>query len=113
MGNTYAVVVQNDFGCFNYSQINYKSELADNYQIQLYPMPSKNKVYLSAENKELSIIEANILDQFGHVKKSIYFENQQLFYDYELDISALIQGYYVLELIFSDGERVYKKIIKE
>jgi hypothetical protein len=76
-----------------------------NYFVGIYPNPSSSLIRLSVMDS-LDIKELKIYDLLG---KSFSFDTDNNTY---IDVNNLSDGIYILELSFTNGNKISKKIIK-
>ena len=86
--------------------INEQTINADN--IDVYPNPSSDMVYIKCEAKDKPI-HIEIVDMQGCVVSLVQFKNNPM----AVSLNQLKPGLYVLRLIFPDHKFVIKKIIKK
>ena len=77
----------------------------NNYFVGIYPNPSSSLIRLSVKDS-LAIKELKIYDLLG---KSFSFDTDNNTY---IDVNNLSDGIYILELSFTNGNTITKKIIK-
>ena len=80
----------------------------ENGFVKLYPMPVKEIVSIEFSSKNYT--EARLYNLFGQLVKTIPIQHKTAI---QLNMQEMPAGYYSLEVISQDGERVVKKVIKE
>jgi parallel beta-helix repeat protein len=85
------------------------------YTFRVYPNPVKSiaKVNISsATTKQNTNVSILVIDLSGKIVKSTsavsFVDNTVV----QLDMSALIDGYYIVQLIFGDGQKLSTKVVK-
>ena len=78
----------------------------DNTNLTVYPNPFVNTIYFTFSGLNNPVNEINIFDFNGRVLISKINENNSI------ETSSLASGVYLVEFIFKDQSRKYKKVIK-
>ncbi|MEM6270740.1 MAG: T9SS type A sorting domain-containing protein [Bacteroidota bacterium] len=76
--------------------------------LQLYPNPTRDKVFLAPIDPIRERLQLRLTDVFG--RELLVQDLRQLVRERELDLSHLAQGVYLLEVSAADGRVVYKVI---
>ena len=110
--STYGVEITNFEGCTSYSQVYHKSGLSKE-QISINPMPVTELSSITIDNAARGKLIVRISDQTGTVYQSFEWQKTDELVIYQFNVSSLKQGFYVVEFIFENGERVFKKLVKQ
>lgn len=76
--------------------------------IKVYPVPVKESLTVDLFYKNYR--EARLYNVFGQLVKTVSVQNKSVL---QINVEELTAGYYSLEIISNDGERVVRKVIKE
>lgn len=77
--------------------------------IKVYPVPVKENLSVDLVYKNY-YKEARLYNLFGQLLRTVSVQNKTIL---QLNVEDLPAGYYSLEIISNEGERVVKKVIKE
>jgi len=81
------------------------NEFAENQNIALYPNPTSGKIHIALSE---NATRCQIIGFMGNV----LLENSPLSPDFELDLSGLPSGMYLVKLQFADGRVAFRKVVK-
>jgi len=111
---TYRIEVTGANGCTNFNQIAGKKllELADE-DFSVNPMPVHNNAEIKVMGEYMGNVSIVVRDQTGQVWLKEMVTKDLMLQEYHLNMDALLPGFYIIELIFDDQTRMYKKLIKE
>ena len=87
-----------------------EEEIEDIKQINVYPNPVKDIIYLTLDDESLEATEKNlqVFDSMGRLIKDIEVHS----YLNEIDVSGLKSGSYILRLLYADNSQQWT-IIKQ
>ena len=77
----------------------------ENQTIALYPNPTSGKIHIALSE---NAIHCQIIGLMGNVLQEIFPSNP----DFELDLSSLPSGMYLVKVQFVDGRIVFRKVVK-
>ena len=77
----------------------------ENQNIALYPNPTSDKIHIALSE---NAIHCQIIGLMGNVLQEIFPSNP----DFELDLSGLPSGMYLVKVQFADGRIAFRKVIK-
>ena len=82
------------------------NEFAENQNIALYPNPTSGKIHIALSE---NAIHCQIVGLMGNVLQETSPSNP----DFELDLSGLPSGMYLVKVQFADGKMAFRKVIKQ
>lgn len=94
---------------FNIEDIN-EVNTNEGIEIKIYPNPTKG--ILEINNESDNLILSSTIYGLNNIR-SFHFDNDQKLKSFELDLSHLPTGLFILNLIMEDGNILSRKIIKE
>ena len=77
----------------------------ENQTIALYPNPTSGKIHIALSE---NAIHCQIIGLMGNVLQEIFPSNP----DFELDLSSLPSGMYLVKVQFANGRIVFRKVVK-
>jgi hypothetical protein len=77
----------------------------ENQTIALYPNPTSGKIHIALSE---NAIHCQIIGLMGNVLQEIFPSNP----DFELDLSSLPSGMYLVRVRFADGRMAFRKVVK-
>ena len=77
----------------------------ENQNIALYPNPTSGKIHIALSE---NAIHCQIIGLMGNVLQEIFPSNP----DFELDLSSLPSGMYLVKVQFADGRTAFRKVVK-
>lgn len=77
----------------------------ENQTIALYPNPTSGKIHIALSE---NAIHCQIIGLMGNVLQEIFSSNP----DFELDLSSLPSGMYLVKVQFANGRIVFRKVVK-
>ena len=83
-----------------------------NNSIEIFPNPTKNKLYISFLNDKRTITKLSVFSLVGQKIIDLEIQLNENTKRYEADISNLNSGMYLFKVYFSDGVISTKKIVK-
>jgi len=81
-------------------------EFADNQNIALYPNPTSGKIHIALSE---NVTCCQIVGLMGNVLQEISPSSP----DFELDLSGLPLGVYLVKMHFADGRTAFRKVVKQ
>ena len=78
----------------------------ENQNIALYPNPTSGKIHIALSE---NVIHCQIVGLMGNVLQ----ETSPSSPDFELDLSGLPSGMYLVKVLFADGRIAFKKVVKQ
>lgn len=82
------------------------NEITDNSKIVVFPNPVSNTLFILTENTILKNYKIEITNTLGQTVLKQHFQN-------EVDVSSLVDGYYLLKVIAPDKKQFHSKFIKQ
>ena len=80
-------------------------KFADNQNIAIYPNPTSGKIHIALSE---NVIRCQIIGLMGNVLHEISPSSS----DFDLDLSGLPSGMYLVKVQFADGKMVFRKVVK-
>ena len=80
-------------------------KFADNQNIALYPNPTSGKIHIALSE---NAIRCQIIGLMGNVLQETSLSSP----DFDLDLSGLPSGMYLVKVQFADGRIVFRKVVK-
>ena len=80
-------------------------EFADNQNIAIYPNPTSGKIHIVLSE---NATRCQVIGLMGNVLQEILTSNS----DFELDLSGLPSGMYLVRVQFADGRTAFRKVVK-
>ena len=80
-------------------------KFAENQNIAIYPNPTSGKTHIVLSE---NVIRCQIIGLMGNVLHEISPSSS----DFELDLSGLLSGMYLVKVQFADGRMAFKKVVK-
>ncbi len=98
-----------------------RAETALNYReiesLEFYPNPTKNKAKIRTEidiEDDIVNVQLKLVDLQGRLVKSLNFEDiKNELFEYDLDVSNISRGVYLINIVSSKGLSITKKLIVE
>ena len=81
-------------------------KFTENQNITLYPNPTSGKIHIALSE---NAIHCQIIDLMGNMIQ----ETSPSSPDFELDLSGLPSGMYLIKLLMADGKSAYRKVVKQ
>ena len=78
----------------------------ENQNIALYPNPTSGKIHVALSE---NAIHCQIVDSMGNLLQ----ETSPSSPDFELDLSGLPSGMYLIKLLMADGKSTFRKVVKQ
>ncbi len=79
-----------------------------NNGVSIYPNPVQNVLTAQIENDFLGMVEVSLIDRAGRVVLTDAFDKRSVEHQFDLDISSLSPGIYILRLANSESVLTYK-----
>jgi hypothetical protein len=111
---SYGVEVTASNACKNYNQISGKKLLelsAEDFTVN--PMPVLNNASILVKGEYIGNVSLLVRDQAGQLCLKQNYTKDLMLQEYILNMESLLPGFYIMEIIFDDNTRMYKKLIKE
>jgi N-terminal domain of M60-like peptidases/Secretion system C-terminal sorting domain len=105
-GNTQTITVVDFDGCETTAQyaVTSSSDISAKEDVSIYPNPTSTAIYIDTKNNTIDRLQ--IVAMNGQVLK-VYGNNNRT-----IDVSALSEGLYLLQINFTDGRQIYKRFVK-
>ena len=78
----------------------------ENQNIALYPNPTSGKIHIALSE---NVIHCQIIGLMGNVLQETSLSNS----NFDLDLSGLPSGMYLIKLLMADGKSAYRKVVKQ
>ena len=78
----------------------------ENQNIALYPNPTSDKIHIALSE---NVIHCQIIGLMGNVLQETSPSNS----NFDLDLSGLPSGMYLIKLLMADGKSAYRKVVKQ